>query len=531
MSTTTQEPFRSYRVPREHGTWLIEPSLDKTPDVLMLNQHADDRANVFVCGEPIESLRRSARRELFEAAISYVRQYRDLPDACATCSVDQPFILAGHQPELFHPGVWFKNFVLSRLGQSLSATTVNLIVDNDVCRSRSIRVPTLRDGQPASESIPMDRPGQIVPYEMARITDRDTFDAFGRNVARAVSPWIRNPCIGELWPTAKQAAERTNNLGLSLAQARHQLEAAIGLSTLELPVSRMSETAGFMTFVLHLISDLPRLHACYNESIVRYRGAHRIRSSSHPVPELSRREQYWEAPLWIYDHRNPQRRALFVKATATAIELSDLDRIQITIPWRQSVSDTVNALRERLGREIFLRPRALVTTMYARLILSDLFLHGIGGGKYDQLNDTIIRRFFGIQPPQFMVLSATFTPLVDHIPPSDASSNAIRQSIRRTYFQPEHFIDDADLPVEELHEKHDLLSEVPPRGAKKAWHDRLTAINRGLSNQLTDVRRDLIHQMHDAQRREAERRLLASRDYSFCIYPQDAMVRMFGEIG
>ena len=47
-----------------------------------------------------------------------------------------------------------------------------------------------------------------------------------------------------------------------------------------------------------------------------------------------------------------------------------------------------------------LRPRALVTTMYARLMLADLFLHGIGGAKYDQLTDLIIRQFFDVQPPR-----------------------------------------------------------------------------------------------------------------------------------
>ena len=33
-------------------------------------------------------------------------------------------------------------------------------------------------------------------------------------------------------------------------------------------------------------------------------------------------------------------------------------------------------------------------------VLSDLFIHGIGGAKYDELTDEIIRRFFGIEPPR-----------------------------------------------------------------------------------------------------------------------------------
>ena len=41
------------------------------------------------------------------------------------------------------------------------------------------------------------------------------------------------------------------------------------------------------------------------------------------------------------------------------------------------------------------------------LVLGDLFIHGIGGGNYDRVTDTIVERFFGRAPPHFLVLSAT----------------------------------------------------------------------------------------------------------------------------
>ena len=61
--------------------------------------------------------------------------------------------------------------------------------------------------------------------------------------------------------------------------------------------------------------------------------------------------------------------------------------------------------RERQGQKV--RSRALTNTLFARLFLADLFVHGIGGGKYDELTDDIIRRFYGCEPPAFLVLSAT----------------------------------------------------------------------------------------------------------------------------
>jgi hypothetical protein len=56
---------------------------------------------------------------------------------------------------------------------------------------------------------------------------------------------------------------------------------------------------------------------------------------------------------------------------------------------------------------IRLRTRALTTTLFARYVLGDLFVHGIGGAKYDELGDELARGFFQIEPPRFLTLSLT----------------------------------------------------------------------------------------------------------------------------
>jgi hypothetical protein len=54
-----------------------------------------------------------------------------------------------------------------------------------------------------------------------------------------------------------------------------------------------------------------------------------------------------------------------------------------------------------------LAPRALMLTTFSRLLLADQFVHGIGGGRYDQVTDRLIRRHFGVEPPKFAVTTAT----------------------------------------------------------------------------------------------------------------------------
>src|SRR5438270_707716 len=57
--------------------------------------------------------------------------------------------------------------------------------------------------------------------------------------------------------------------------------------------------------------------------------------------------------------------------------------------------------------DVRLAPRALTLTMFFRLLLADQFVHGIGGGRYDQVTDDVIHRHFGLEPPRFAVTTAT----------------------------------------------------------------------------------------------------------------------------
>jgi hypothetical protein len=45
--------------------------------------------------------------------------------------------------------------------------------------------------------------------------------------------------------------------------------------------------------------------------------------------------------------------------------------------------------------------------MFIRLLLVDQFVHGIGGGRYDQVADQIMATHFRIDPPAFSVTTAT----------------------------------------------------------------------------------------------------------------------------
>lgn len=76
-----------------------------------------------------------------------------------------PLLLAGHQPELFHPGVWAKNFALSGLASATARQAVNLVIDGDTLKAASLRAGSAE--MPSVESVPSTRRATKSPTKNA----------------------------------------------------------------------------------------------------------------------------------------------------------------------------------------------------------------------------------------------------------------------------------------------------------------------------------------------------------------------------
>ena len=231
--------------------------------------------------------------------------------------------LAGHQPELFHPGVWLKNFALGALAKRHHATAINLVIDSDTTKGLVLRVPGGSPSRPSVELIALDRPEPRLPYEERRVIDRRQFEDFGRRVAERLAPLLSDPLVLQYWPLVRERFESTDRLGACIAQARHQLEGRWGLETLEVPQSWVCQSPSFCRFAAHLLAELPRFHALYNEAVQEYRRVHRIRNAAQPLPDLAAEGPWLEAPLWVWTVERPARRRLFARQDGRELILSD----------------------------------------------------------------------------------------------------------------------------------------------------------------------------------------------------------------
>ncbi len=83
--------------------------------------------------------------------------------------------------------------------------------------------------------------------------------------------------------------------------------------------------------------------------------------------------------------------------------------------------------------------------MFARFLLGDLFIHGIGGAKYDELGNEIARRFFQFEPPGFLTLSLTLWPGIPAAPTTPADLAEVDRRLRDLIFNPDRYLDEPSL--------------------------------------------------------------------------------------
>ncbi|HUT89878.1 MAG TPA: hypothetical protein VMY37_10295 [Thermoguttaceae bacterium] len=522
--------YRKLRAPQEDGAVLIDPPLEQVGAILKANRNDRRGQEYDLQGRSLWEVSREARRELLEKARQWTSQYRDVD--LAPAGPFTPILLAGHQPQLFHPGVWLKNFALGALAREHGGVGVNLLIDSDTLKTPGVRVPGGSVARPHVAEIAMDRAGAVAPYEERAILDRRLFRDFGRRATDEIASLVPDPVVRDYWPMVVERMDQTDSLGACLAQSRHQLEGRWGLNTLEIPQSWVCGMRSHGWFVAHLLAQLPRLRQVYNEVVEEYRRVHRIRSRAHPVPNLAQEGPWLEAPFWIWTAEAPRRRRLFASHRRREIVLSDRQGLKIALPLRADgdARAAVDRLAE-LGREgIRIRCRALATTLWARLALGDLFLHGIGGAKYDQVTDGLIRRFFGLDPPGFLVLSATLHLPVDHRPTTVDQLRAIEHGLRELTYHPECYINGTgEVGGPGGEEVAQLV------GAKARWirtgstaenarnrYREIRRINEALQPCVARLRERLAGERRETARALTAEAILSAREYAFCLFPESA---------
>jgi len=510
------------RAPQSHGESLQDPNLDQAGQLWADNCQRDEEFGELSIGaSSLNTLQELGRREVLSLASKYSQSYLDVD---LTGRSKTQIVMSGHQPELFHPGVWFKNFSLSRIAEQFKATPINLVVDNDLCGNASLRYPKEIGNQFRFGTLPIDSTGPSVPFEVREVKDWEYFSSFPDRVEKAIASLVKGkPLASRIWDhisTVKDSIE-VPRLGQVIAAGRHRLENEIGLTTLEVPLSQISQTQSFAMFVSSILFEIERFQIAYNETISEYRRQFNIRSEGHPVPGLEVNEGWRESPFWIWRQSHPTRARLFVKPNQGSVTLSNLQGWELEFN-HDSFMDQFCSLNDQ---RVAIRPRALMTTMFSRLVLSDLFLHGIGGAIYDRLTDEICDRFFKMRPPKFVALSATMK--LHHY--SKNRENLVtrtdlvkaKQLVRELTFHPEKFLYE---PGEGSSEIDSLIKSkqtwVGDQSRSYERHHAIVKINEDLQGFLNPGLPTAIEKQDSIGVALKNSEILGSREYSLALFPE-----------
>jgi hypothetical protein len=534
---------RHLKVPRGDREVLIRPEPAALPALVRRNQDllASYRFDLAP-GEPaplgpgFHEFRAAARAEVMAMARRYARQWgfavqRDW-------SEPQPIILSGHQPRPFHPGVWLKNFLAGDLASAVGGVALNLDVDNDEAHAQRFRLPAR-----GASDLAVGDEVRTVEVEFASHAPGLPFEeqpagALRPETVHEVLALAASPAIGDAfracWHRLLEAVPGAACLGEAFLVARRRLEERLDLANLELPVSALSDTSAFRLFVAAMLRRCEDFFAAYNDSLHEFRRVYRERSPAQPVPDLASDGTRMELPYWVWRAGEPRRR-LWVEPTpggglALAADAEPVGRLgPADLADPAAGAERLAELR-RSGWKI--RPRAISMTLFVRLAVGDVFIHGVGGALYDQITDAIIERLFGVRPPEIILASATVHLPLETFPATPADLSAARRAVRDWRYNPDRLLPEGVRCGGEakvlIEEKQRLIAT---RGAtrderRRIWQ-RVREINGrllALAPEQPDAAREELHRI---QRYARYNNILRNREFPFCLYPPEDLAAFY----
>ncbi len=175
------------QAPSTDGGLLVEPPAAAVGAQLAANSAQLSQWDHDFQGRRADRLRIQVRREVLTLAVNFLGRHGLVGspfDLDAVSSSARPLLVTGHQPELFHPGVWVKGFAAAGIAGAHQGVALNLIVDNDIPKSTSIQVPLIDKEGIRLMRVEFDRWENDTPYEDLAVLDESRFSTFADRARR-----------------------------------------------------------------------------------------------------------------------------------------------------------------------------------------------------------------------------------------------------------------------------------------------------------------------------------------------------------
>jgi hypothetical protein len=506
----------------------------------------------------LQDLKVLARTEAFEEARNFDDWCGSLDKSAArntAATSPKHWIVGGHQPELFHPGVWFKNYLLAGLSQKLSVNgsgcqPLHVIIDHDLAKADSIKTVYEKGGKLVLRN-------NILPF---------------RSFAHPPLPWqstylepsmlpkwrdiantVEQDCVSQGWEPIlssrfsilEGSISTSKSVGDAFSLLRRSVELSCGVENSEVRMSQLCERTAFGEFVFRCLSESTKLIDAYNTSRDEFRRRRKIRNAAQPVPELQSQSDWLEMPFWIYRSRladseilkDHYRSKLWFSQSAKGSFLANspshdasiLLRVPDDLVFEVNTAACHHLWKEWSQQGICIRPRALMTTLFLRFVLSDLFVHGVGGGLYDSVTDEIACRLWGLRPPKMIVASATLhLPIVEPVGAVEFDEKKWIDQIRWLRSSPERFLDLRTPSAQKLLSEHkSMIANIPSGQAKAEWHRRMASLRFRIHDSIHLESKSIEAASNQLIQQRQQKAICSSREFSFAVFSErDITIRL-----
>ena len=538
--------IETFTIPKQNKEIFIKPAYEDIPGLISLNKERFKSYDFDINSIPFSGFREQVRSETLKKAGEYTEKIWSL---CSNLNIssteklscindsyapDKDITETGHSPILAHPGVLIKHGLINSIAKKVNGIGVNMVVDNDACHDNCLSIPDINGMDSSVERIEFLSSLYNLAFEEIKYTDSTQLLSFKEGVLKALHNPDMKKTFEDFINIVINLSGQTQQFSDLFTYARHAFLLRFGICNLEVPVSLISETEPFLNFFLHITANARSFVDIYNAKLREYRRLKKISSKANPLPDLMEKGYVVELPFWIWREGKSRKNLFASVANNRRISIICENKIVTHFDFGENCNSSGNLerLKDLINTGIKFRPKAIVNTMYSRMFFSDLFIHGIGGAKYDLVTDEIIREFFGVEPPAYATVSATL-----HLPykPFNVSNDdviALKHVIKDMDYNPDRYasgeiMEDAGMESMVSEKKELIAREAHNSEERHRSFDRLRELNALMKEKIRPLIKEKEKEQEDLEKRLRYNSIVTNREYPFCIYPELMLRELF----
>jgi hypothetical protein len=299
---------------------------------------------------------------------------------------DSSVIATGHQPEIPHFGIFAKYLALAEVSDEFKK--LHIILDIDFCENYSLKYFSAE--RPFSNKR-LFFSSEEKPYSEISLPSKDTLLEQQKliliSLENASGEAENEPLLKNFDLLLEFADRKVVDWFAELISrsTRSKTIQAVKFSALiKLPPSK--------EFFIQALSQVVRLFETYNNTLELHRKERNISNPANPFPNLSIGDGFYEMPFWLFNSETSSREILRLNASGL---------VQNDCSWQgKHVSELIFG-----NSNLLLAPRGAFVSVFFRLIVSDFFIHGLGGEHYERFTDKFIEAYWKVEPPNMAVVS------------------------------------------------------------------------------------------------------------------------------